>query len=39
MLDHWNYHVGDTIEIIYSSQNPNEHEWYEKYLEDKAIEP
>lgn len=39
MLDRWNYTVGDTVEIIYSSQNPNEHEWYKKYTADKATEP
>lgn len=31
MLDHWQYEVGDSAEIIYSSQNPNEVEWFEKY--------
>lgn len=34
-LDAWEYQVGDTVEIIYSSQNPNETEWYKKYLENK----
>ncbi len=34
MLDNWVYHVGDSVEIIYSSQNPNETEWYRKYLEE-----
>jgi hypothetical protein len=34
-LDAWEYHVGDTVEIIYSSQNPNETEWYKKHLNDK----
>jgi hypothetical protein len=31
----WNYRLGDSAKIIYSSQNPNEMEWYEKYLKQK----
>ncbi len=31
MLDHGQYEVGDSAVIIYSSQNPNEVEWFEKY--------
>ena len=29
----WHYEVGDSAKIIYSKENPNEVEWYEKYLE------
>ena len=31
----WHYGIGDTAKIIYSKENPNEVEWYEKYLEKK----
>lgn len=32
MLDHWEYEVGDSVDIIFSTENPNEIEWYQKYL-------
>lgn len=32
MLGYWNYEVGDSADIIYSSENPNEVAWYELYL-------
>jgi hypothetical protein len=35
MLDAWHYQVGDSAQIIYSSNNPNEVEWYQKYLEEQ----
>jgi hypothetical protein len=38
MLDAWQYQIGDSAQIIYSSQNPNETEWFNKYLEDKENE-
>ena len=31
----WKYKLGDSAKIIYSSENPNEVEWYERYLETK----
>ncbi|GEM_PF-3817440 len=33
MLSAWEYQVGDSAEIIFSSQNPNEVEWYQRYLD------
>lgn len=36
--DKWKYKIGDSVPIIYSSQNPNELEWYRKYLEDMRLE-
>lgn len=38
MLDHWIYEVGDSVEIIYSGENPNEVEWYKEYLENLKTE-
>ena len=38
MLDFWHYQVGDSVEVIFSSENPNETEWYQKYLEDTRSE-
>lgn len=32
-LGHWKYEVGDSVEIIYSSENPNEVEYYELFCE------
>ena len=34
-LSTWHYRLGDSARIIYSKENPNEVEWYEKYLEKK----
>lgn len=31
----WNYRLGDSAKIIYSSENPNEVDWYEKYIKTK----
>ena len=31
----WRYGIGDSAKIIYSKENPNEVEWYEKYLESR----
>jgi uncharacterized membrane protein len=31
----WNYRLGDSAKIIYSSENPNEVEWFEKYIKTK----
>jgi hypothetical protein len=30
-LGHWKYEVGDSVEIIYSSENPNEVSYYELF--------
>lgn len=35
MMGAWKYQVGDSAEIIYSSNNPNVTAWYRKYLEEK----
>lgn len=36
MLDAWEYQVGDSVEVIYSANNPNEKEWYRKYLKENG---
>ncbi|MBI1184936.1 hypothetical protein GC194_11735 [bacterium] len=35
MLNRWKFQVGDSALIIYSSENPSELEWYQKYIENK----
>ena len=37
MLDAWKYRIGDTVDIIFSGRNPNEQEWYRKFLEENPI--
>ena len=34
MLDSWKYNIGDSAEIIFSSDNPNEVEWYLKFIQE-----
>ena len=34
MIDHWKYNVGDTVDIIYSTDNPHEVAWYDKFTQE-----